>query len=290
MTKEELQTRIDKKNKDIEKILKRIAKWTAGMNPDAISVCANCELVYDDPKRPEAFKAFKAYQDTHRDDPTVFRQDWDYNKGPNLDEAYRAYCDLAEAKATLGKYTVQMDKLVNFENEEKIEAIWQFLLDWKELAYRWYHDQAKRFFELKVGFNKALADWERANPEHTRWDERAFHARYWEGIDNFTQDIVTIKHRYEGYEYVPDSYVVDDAKLLKALDAEVRAKYEKLIQEITHITGEITDASNLSVGGKGEINGTVVGVNGTAKVLTFMAGIYHIVQRPHYRTTVRKVA
>ena len=60
----------------------------------------------------------------HEQDPTVFRQDYEWNKGPQFDEAYSAYRDLAESKRTLEKYRNQLDKLNNFNNMEKIPAIW----------------------------------------------------------------------------------------------------------------------------------------------------------------------
>ena len=300
MTKEQIQERIDKKQKDIEKILKRIAKWTSGMNPEAITVCANCELVYGDVRFNDAYKAYKEYETSHYDDPTVYRQDHEWNKGPQLNETYRAYRDLAEARATLSKYQVQMDKLINFDKEEKIEVIWKFLMNWKELSREWYRKNAKRYYDLKLGYKAAKDAYvaEHAN-ERGRLDwyqEKSFEENYWWGIDMVTKEITKLKHKYVypnpenrwDYEYVLDSYEIDEELLEKILDDEVKAKYKNLINQITHITGEITDALGLRIGAKGDINGIVEGLNGKASVQTFSAGGWNI-QCFHYRTKVTSV-
>ena len=71
---------------------------------------------------------------------------------------------------------------------------------------------------------------------------------------------------------------------------EKLAKYEDLCNRISAVVGEIKDASNLSIGNKnGEINGTVTGSKGNAKVETISAGGY-AVQCFHYRVLVHKIA
>ena len=108
MTKEQLQTRIEKKKQDIAKIEKRIAKWTKGMNPEAQALCAACELTYNDPGYEQSYRNYIAYERNHKEDKTVYNDDW--NKGPSMDEARRAYVDLAEAKYTLNKYETEINK------------------------------------------------------------------------------------------------------------------------------------------------------------------------------------
>ena len=82
MTKEQLQTRIEKKKQDIAKIEKRIAKWTKGMNPEAEALCAASELTYNDPGYEQAYRNYIAYERNHKDDKTVYNADW--NKVPCL--------------------------------------------------------------------------------------------------------------------------------------------------------------------------------------------------------------
>ena len=142
MTKEELTQRIEKCNlKDlkIEKINKRIEKWSKGMRPEAIEICkAFGDGIYGTPKYQEARIKYDEFKKNNIDgiwsrDPKLndlFNPN-DWNKGPNFNELYSAYRDLAETKNTLDKYRTQFDKLLNFENEEKIEVIWSFLQNWK---------------------------------------------------------------------------------------------------------------------------------------------------------------
>ena len=46
-----------------------------------------------------------------------------------------AYSDLREAQNTLEKYQVQLTEIVNFENEDKIEILVEFLNKWRAQAY-----------------------------------------------------------------------------------------------------------------------------------------------------------
>lgn len=305
MELEKLQERIEKKNKDIEKINRRIAKWAKGLRPEDVAVCepfGNC--VYGTPEYQKASDNYREYIKTHKDIPSS--DEW--SKGPNISELSNAYSDLGEAKNVVAKYQTEIDKLNNFENMEKVEVIWNFLMQWKELAREWYRRNAKRYFELKKGYKEAkqkfLDDFaaehgvdkygKPAKPAY--WLERNWENNYYFNITALTQEITKLEHEY----YYPDpenhwdceyrlvSYKVDEELLEKALAKEVRAKYTVLINEITHITGEIIDAKGLHIGGKGDINGIVIGEKGKAKVNTFSAGGWNI-QCFHYRCKVTKI-
>lgn len=54
------------------------------------------------------------------------------------------------------------------------------------------------------------------------------------------------------------------------------------------ITGEIKDATALTIAETGELNGYIVGEAGTAKINTFSAGGWNI-QCFHYRTQIKKI-
>lgn len=73
------------------------------------------------------------------------------------------------------------------------------------------------------------------------------------------------------------------------LERDIELKYIKLVQMVKDITGSITDATLLRANEKGELDGIIIGENGTAKVNTFGAGGWNI-QRFHYRTKVTKIA
>ena len=79
-----------------------------------------------------------------------------------------------------------------------------------------------------------------------------------------------------------------EAWLEKTIEEEKKAKLADLISRINKVVGTITDASSLTIGGKGDINGFVVGTEGKAKVETIGAGGYNIVCF-HFRTLIHEI-
>ena len=290
MTKEELQTRIDKTTEKIEKINKRIAKWSTNMKQEAKDIALRyAEVEYGTPAYTETSKQYRAYSSEHSYDNEVYNQE-EWNKGPNLGELVSAYCDLHEANKLLAKYQSQLDKLVNFEKADKIEVIWNFIQKWKESAYNFYIDNANQFIKLRENHKQAWEEYKKTQEYEeqlemfNKWHnwgsneyrvEKEFDKKYYSDIQSLTMDIVNYK-------------TIDTEKLQKILDKEVIVRYNTLVKQVTDITGEITDASNLRMGAKGEINGIVIGEKGKAKVETFGAGGYNV-QIFHYRTRVTEV-
>ena len=273
MTIEELKVRISKKEADIVKIEKRIDKWTKGMNDEAKSLAAECELLYDDAKLKEVNVKYREYKNLHEYDETVFNKEW--NKGPQLGEAYSAYRDLAEAKATLNKYNIQLDKINNFNNKEKIEVIWNFLQEWRKNVREFIIKNAVKYCELKSHFTENR---DRYFKEHeldikSLWERRRFEEKYYSDIAPLTMNV-----------YLWNSKV-DEERLDKILDKEVVAKYDSLVNRITAKAGEIVSADGLYIANNGEINGIVVGNKARVRVETITAGGYNI-QILHYRVLV----
>lgn len=79
-----------------------------------------------------------------------------------------------------------------------------------------------------------------------------------------------------------------EAWLEKTMEEEKKAKLADLIARINKVVGTITDASCLTIGGKGDINGFVVGTEGKARVETIGAGGYNIVCF-HFRTLIHEI-
>jgi len=303
MTQEQLQERITKKQSDIEKIERRISKWSKGLRQADIDICkpfGDCiygtaprNMSWRDYHGTEEFQAaataYKNYLEINKDN-IPSSEDW--SKGPNIGELYNAYRDLGEARHTLKNYQDTLANMLKFESEEKVEVIWNFLMNWKELSREWYRKNAKRYFELKKGYKEAEKKfYEEHNGKPAYYAECAFKRDYYYNIDSVTREITNIKGQYKDgfgsdWEYV--SYSVDEELLEKYLDKEVKAKYKALIVAITDITGVITDAAGLRIGGKGDINGVVKGEKGVAEVNTFSAGGWNI-QCFHYRTKITDI-
>lgn len=275
MTEQEIKTRIEKKEKDVQKIEKRIEKWTKGMNEEAKKLVAACELVYDDPKYKEAYNAYNEYKKSHENDPTVYRQDYDWNKGPNFEEAYRAYRDLVETKATLNKYRTQLNKIENFNNMEKIPAIWDFLQEWRKQAYEYFIENIKLYAKLRSEHEQKWKDYKETDDykeKLSRYNSNRFgdyyvrnkwEENYYSPIHSITRDVYTYNGKW------------DDTKLNKILDKDVQNKYNNFVHRITEKAGVIQDASGLRIASNGFINGVVIGDKNKVKVEAITAGGYN---------------
>jgi len=80
----------------------------------------------------------------------------------------------------------------------------------------------------------------------------------------------------------------DNKELTKFIAYSKENRRANLIQQVTKVVGEITDAEGLHFGYDSGINGLVVGKDGKARVETIDAGGYNI-QCYHYRVLVKKV-
>lgn len=321
MEREELLRRIEKKNKDIEKIEKRIAKWGKGLRPEDIAICEPFgKCVFGTAPRGTrwneyhgtndyqvAVRNYRAYVD--REGNNIPSSD-DWNKGPNISELRNAYVDLGEARNTLANYQVQLEKVDNFAKEEKVPAIWDFLCDWENKAYNWYLENAKKYFELTRDYDASKQAFEKDYLEnHTepskddtrayrewsntkRYYIRAWEDNYYQPINELTKNITNCIGHYEDdrcRNYVYYDYSVNTNELAKYLKAEKDRKYQDVVKRITSITGNIVDASGLYIGNKnGEINGIVVGEKAKAKVETISAGGWNIMCF-HYRILVHEI-
>ena len=291
MTKEELQDRIEKSKAKIEKIEKRIAKWTAGMNDEAKKIAAEGEALYTTPEYTISRLHFNDYKKLHYNDETVYSQDYESNKGPDFDEAFEAYRDLAEAKNTLHKYEVKLDELSNFESAEKIEVIWGFLQAWKAQFKAWIIEQCETYNNLKNNFNKDFEEYKKTSEYKDKLD--FYSSRGSSSASYYAKKDFTEKYYSDITELAKGFYdrrtIYDEAALEKFLNAEVKIKYEDLVLRITEKSGEIVDASGLHISNSGQINGLVTGTKNTVSVETIPAGGYNI-QRFHYRTLVHIVS
>lgn len=270
MTNEEIKARIIKKEQDILKIEKRIAKWTTGMNDEAKNIAKN-----------SSYQDYKLYAQQHQYDATVYNQ-VDWNKGPELSEARQAYMDLEEANKTLRKYKAQITEKESFENTEKVEVIWNFLQNWKVKANEFFHRNAQEYSKLLANEDKAYEEYletlsEREQEQAKDYRFRyGFKKRYYSDIHSLTRDL----YKWNGQ--------LDEERLEKTLNKEVEAKYKSLVERISEKAGAIQNASYLYIACNGEINGIVQGTLNKVRVETITAGGYNI-QILHYRVLVNVI-
>lgn len=280
-----LQERIEKKQLQIAKIEKRIAKWESkknvagflkdyGWNCNSLDDIVNNRkewLMQDGMAEREASDEALRFTKNRYDE---YLQDCD-------NEIRYANRDLDEAKETLKKYQESLAIEINKENAPKIEVLVNFLNQWREKANTFYHDEAIRLYEaynehkLKDEAIKLIQDLKVRREESTK----EYH-RYNEVQKNFSPLLRNIRTYREPY--------LNEEELQKALDREVKAKYNDLVVRMKNAVGEIQDCSNLRIGGNGSINGIISGTNGKARMETIMAGGWNI-QCLHYRVLVNPI-
>lgn len=200
---------------------------------------------------------------------------------------------IGDAKATLAKYEDKLQTLQTFQEEGKIKPIWDFLLKWKEETFAFVKENAELLYSLRNNYEKAFEEYKSKHPEEFSggdWraeyrKERVFQETYYAPIHNLTYNVYTRKGE------------VDEKRLNDILDKDIQAKYKNILAKVKKVCGEVVDASHLSIGNDGTINGIIKGTEGNAYVETIVAGGYNqnvIVntkhgQIAHYRVLVHKI-
>lgn len=216
---------------------------------------------------------------------------WDDDHNPYYYSEYDLkWClkDIEAAEKALADYKAQMTAEQDKAASRNVPAITAFLDAWKARCMEWY---MRRYSEWQIAcakrrkrveeseYMKRLNDWAWKRDNRDEW--KKLDREYREEAKTFEQEwagIAKLAHASEGFEKA----------LVKMLDAEYRAKYDWMLEQVIAITGEIKDASCLRVAEKGELNGYIIGEKGTAGINTFSAGGWNI-QCFHYRTQVRKI-
>lgn len=253
MTQDELKARIEKKEADIVKLQKRVAKWEKAKSEEGFLKEYDW---YISSGRFTKEDAINRFYDSYIDDCNY--------------ELRRAQRDLDDAQVTLDKYKSQLTAKAEFNTSEKIPVIWDFLQEWREDAYNYFITNAKEYYELRQHYNEELRAYMESLPSDvlSNWRlkyncEKEFEKKYYRNIHPFTKTIAL----YHGG--------VDEERLNKELDREVEAKYKNLVARIQEKAGDIVDATGLYIGGNGEINGVVIGTKNKVRVETITAGGYN---------------
>jgi hypothetical protein len=180
-----------------------------------------------------------------------------------LDDIRRAEKDLKNEHEKLNQYKLknkaEKDRLANIPNVPSVEA---FLQDWKVKMIDYYM--------------KKTADFEKF---YETVKDMKYNERQKEIKRNFSADIVIYANISEGRRLAIITEDMEKDIILKRLD---------LYHRCSEAVGVITDASGLTTGYNGSINGIVHGENGSARVETIEAGGYNI-QCYHYRVLVNKI-
>lgn len=191
--------------------------------------------------------------------------------------------DKDAAEKALANYQSQLDEANNKAASRNIPAITDFLNQWEIHAVEYflsekdkydaaYEEYRQKDHELvQKAFDYSLSKEERRAADLECRKLRKEFREAWTHVTQFN-------HGEKNWE---QTMMSDIAK-------EKDRKYDDLIERIVPITGTITDASNLYVGPKGDLNGWIDGEKGSAEVRTIGAGGWNI-QCYHWRTLIRKL-
>lgn len=197
--------------------------------------------------------------------------------------------DITEAQQALDNYKEQLKVQQEKDNSRNVKAILEFLDGWKARVSEFYHESAKRYEDEYKNYylplDKKYTDWCNSHPKFDSWQER----RAYEN-EHFKNDLNAFKAKWNFLsDYVrPYKFIFNEEKFNKDLERDANAKYDFIIERTNAIVGEITDASYLTVGSKGDLNGYIIGTKGKASVQTIGAGGYNI-QCYHFRTLIHAV-
>lgn len=206
--------------------------------------------------------------------------------------------DLKEAQKALDKYLDQLEEAEKKEASRNVPAITEFLNAWKARMTDFYLQRFAEYPEAQKKFDEDMKPYRigyyeerkmrKEDPEEwAEWNrnKKALQAQ-WEAKFGFLNHYVDRVFNPETRCY--DSWKLNTDKLEKDLQAEWERKYDFIIERTNEIVEQITDASNLEVGAKGNLNGYIIGTKGTAKVQTIGAGGYNI-QCFHFRTLINRM-
>ena len=194
--------------------------------------------------------------------------------------------DLENARQSLAEFEDKLAEATEKANSRDVKAILDFLADWKDRMYDYFIESLPRYLEER-------AEWFAEDHEYcdmwnsgylrncTAEERKEIETKYKAARKEFYS-------RWNWYTPYLENDSVNTEKLSKDLNNEADAKYDDIIERTNKIVGTIIDASSLSVGLKGDLNGFIVGDKGTAEVRTIGAGGYNI-QCYHFRTLIKRV-
>ena len=215
--------------------------------------------------------------------------------------------DIAEAQKALEKYKAQLAAEQEKAASRNVPVIVEFLNNWRDRVLEFHLEKFKEYYDEKQHVSDLYSKvedsfyFDASSPARKAYDaaREIFHKKcygYYERVDFINRwgkpDHTDKKVKDGEYEWLKpyiNERTLDDcfAKFKKDVDKEWTRKYDFIIERTNAIVGQITDASNLKIGAKHDLNGYIIGTKGTAKVQTIDAGGYNI-QCYHFRTLINK--
>lgn len=200
--------------------------------------------------------------------------------------------ELEQAREGLAKYEEDLAIYDHKANSRNIQVILDFLESWKQRVREYYEESIPRYIKAREAYYEASSkhcEWHNNGYTHKKEVGEEEYKRIYKELDNEYESKRKIFYSWDWLgRYLKSGDVLNYEKLNKDLDEDANAKYDFIIERTQAIVTEITDATNLSIGSKGDLNGFIIGTTGKAKVETIGAGGYNI-QCYHFRTLINRM-
>lgn len=207
----------------------------------------------------------------------------------------RANRELTEAEKALAEYKAQLTAANEMEASRNVPAITEFLTAWKAHVTEFYTSLFSKYPEALKQYHEDMKPYTMDYYKELQFKKQQPDAwREWNTAKKMIKEAFTVRFAciapYIDRVYNPttqcyDQFALNTDKMNKDLQTEYDRKYDFIIARTNEIVGQITDASNLSVGLKGDLNGYIIGTKGCCSVKTIGAGGYNI-QCYHFRTLI----
>lgn len=234
----------------------------------------------------------KAKESNYKENNPYMYSDYDYRSVTR---------ELASARDALADWESKLVEENNKAASRNVPAITEFLDQWEQRCIQFYLDAYENYVvakqEMRDEYHKMGEELENMG-YRARWDKEdpnyeAYHEldrkrdKMWKDFHKEWNYVTQFLDRSKPYEESMRYFIAEEKK----------RKYDFLIERVCSIVGTITDASNLRVGAKGDLNGFIDGTDGRAKVETIGAGGYNqniIVNEKHgqifhFRTLIKRV-
>ena len=194
--------------------------------------------------------------------------------------------DIDKANEALTKYRAELETAQEKANSRNVKVIIEFLEAWKTRVRGYYIESLPRYIEARKAYYKINSDY--CDWFNSRARNEATAEEYKKRRDEEREAERRFNRAWNWFKPYVERDEVNLEKLDKDLKKDADAKYDEIIERTNEITGTITDASNLKIGFKGDLNGYITGERGKAKVETIGAGGYNI-QCYHFRTLIHEM-
>ena len=195
--------------------------------------------------------------------------------------------DLENAEKALADYKAKLDIEIEKSNSRDVKVLVDFLENWKARTIEYFKAEKERYTVAKVEYYAKDREYSERLEEIRKefhFNSPEYKALYKERRD-FDKNFESRWRHVTQFNHGDKSW---EETLERDIELEKNRKYDDIIERVNKIVGTITDASDLRVGAKGDINGIIVGDRSKANVKTIGAGGYNI-QIFHFRTLVHEV-